>query len=440
MQNQGSLMIRKSVHVATGFLILSLSFTASRELLLILFIAGAAFSFITFNYSKFYALHKTSYSSLGTLFYPVGIISSFLVLYDQPLFYFRSVVMILTISDIAAYIAGQIKKYNVSFRILHDCKSLFGVLAFSISALLILHFYLPPMEPGNIYRVFLLMVLAVNLEVISIKGSDNMTIPLGLALFFLISQKYDLNPPWLLTVIMSLSAGTYLLYKWHVLTRYGSLSAYLLGVYFLGILGTAWIIPVLFFFISSVLFSKLHSSLLGKSKLSYTRNAWQVMANIIWAFMVSLIFLFSGNEIFILLFIVLMSSVTADTWASELGPVMNKKSLCVADMKMYPAGITGGISAGGTLAALVASVLISTGSFYLFFGEFNVMIIALLALSGFFACFTDTFLGAFAEKKFMGWDFFRRPGSGLSPNDLVNILGSATGPLFFLLFYYMCRL
>ncbi len=431
MENNNSLLTRKSVHFGTGCLIFALSCIVGREMLLLLFIAGASFSFITFNYREFYALHKTSYSSLGTLFYPLGVISSFLVLYNQPGYYFRTVILVLTISDVIAWLAGQIKPFNVSFRISYDRKSLFGILAFFITCLMILHLYLAPFIGANFSFILLATVVSVTLEVISFKGSDNLTIPFGLSLFFLFSQGQALNPYWLIAVILIPAAGCILLFRLNILTRGGSLTAYLLAVYFAGVTDFIWVFPVLFFFISSVLFTKLHASLSIAARSSYRRNAWQVMANIIWALLCSVLFLISHNEIFIFFFIALIAAVTADTWASELGPLINRKSFSVSDFKMHPAGVTGGISPGGTMAAMVASVCVSVISYYLFFGEIHILTIAILSVSGFLACFADTLLGAFAEKELMKWRFLNKDGEGLSPNDLVNIAGSATGPLFF---------
>ena len=437
MPNNNSPVIRKTVHLVTGCMIIALSFVVERDNLLILFVAGALFSFLTYNFRQFYALHKTSDSSLGTLFYPVGVISSFLILYNQPPWYFRITVMVLTFSDTAAYMAGQILRFNRSFKIPGEKKSWYGTIAFSVTTLIIFYFFLPPPMAGNLIFILLALVLSVNLEVISFRGSDNFTIPAGLSLFFVTYENYIIDPAFLLTGILTLATGSFLLNRWNILSRAGSLSAYLLGVYFLIIPGFIWIIPVLLFFISSVLFTNLNTRLTNKSRGLNRRNAWQVFANIIWALICSAIFLVTGNEVFIYFFIVLLAAVTADTWASELGPVINKRSFSVADFKMHPAGITGGISLGGTTAALVASVLISATSFYLFFGEYQAVKITVLSVSGFLACFADTLLGAFAEKKFMKWRFLSQKGDRLAPNDLVNILGSGTAPLFFLILTYL---
>ena len=435
MSNNDRLLIRKSVHFLTGCLILLLSYLIERSTLLILFFIGGSFSFITFKYKKFYLLHKTSYASLGTLFYPLGVISAFLILYNQPLHYFRIAIMVLTISDTAAYFAGKIFRYNGNFVILCDKKSIHGVIAFSATSLIILLAGMP--VETNTTFIILSLIVAVNLEIISCRGSDNLTIPLGLSLLFIISHLYSLNALIISFTILGMASGCYLLYRWGILDRAGSLTAYLLGVYFITILSIKWILPVLLFFISSVLFTKLHSRLLNGNRLSVSRNAWQVMANILWAVMASILYLITNSDLFIYFFITLLAAVTADTWASEIGPVLNRKSFSIADMKMHPAGVTGGISAGGTIAALAGSVIISSFSCYLFFGELRAGTIVILSVSGFLACFSDTFLGAFTEEKIARMNFFRQNDNFFSPNDMVNLLGSATAPVLFILLSWL---
>ncbi len=444
MEVNNTILIRKSVHFFTGCLVFALTYFLDRDILLVLYIAGALFSFLTFNYQKLYSLHKTKDSSLGTLFYPLGVISSFLILYNQPLFWFRTAIMVLTLSDIAAWWAGRIKNNNLNFRVLHDKKSLFGVIAYAIITLIIFRFYLPPVYAGNLPFLLLALFISISLESISSRGSDNLTIPLGLSVFFRILENQIreefLAPDTLLFItgiLLLFAAGSILLFKWNLLSRTGSLSAGLLGVYFVSLPGFIWIFPVLFFFITSALLTKLNSRLLKGSIASSGRNVWQVMANIIWALLSSVMFLISQNEIFIYFFIVLVAAVTADTWASEVGPLVNKRCLSVADLKMHPSGTTGGVSAGGTFAALAGSASVSVISMYLFFGEPHIRMTTILAISGFLACFADSFLGAFAEEKFLKWKLLTQNKHRFSPNDLVNILGSVTAPLFFLLLYHI---
>ena len=165
------------------------------------------------------------------------------------------------------------------------------------------------------------------------------------------------------------------------------------------------------------------------------RNAWQVIANIIWAVTSSLLFLLTQDEIFILFFIAFVAAVTADTWASEIGPLLNKRCFSLSTMRTAPAGTNGGISFFGSVAALAGATIISSLAYYLFFGTWQWDMIAILSASAFLACFMDSLLGAFVEDKLLRLNYFKRRkrSESITPNDVVNMVGSVTAFLFYLL-------
>jgi hypothetical protein len=81
--------VRKLIHLLTGLAILLLSFTIERQLLLWLVVGGALFALITYNFAFFGLLHKSRSGSLGTLFYPAGVLSAYLMLYNLPMYFFK---------------------------------------------------------------------------------------------------------------------------------------------------------------------------------------------------------------------------------------------------------------------------------------------------------------------------------------------------------------
>ncbi|TVQ87460.1 MAG: DUF92 domain-containing protein [Bacteroidetes bacterium] len=429
------LIIRKLIHLFTGLLIFILTFLLQREVLLWLIVGGSLFSFLTFNYKKFHLLHKTTDASLGTLFYPLGILSSYLILYNMPILYFQTSLLVLAVSDTLANFIGQIKKGNGKVVILHDKKSMHGIMGYVFSAIIIFYIFLPARLTTDVFFMATLVFLAVVFEVVSWRGSDNFTIPVGLAILLKVSQTQQPDFLFLFGVLLFMTAGSVLLYKWRFLTRFGSFSAWLLGVYLLGVMGWKWFVPVVLFFITSVVFTKIHSGVKKKKKESNGRNAWQVTANILWAVISSALFLITQNEIFIYFFIAFVAAVTADTWASEIGPLFNKRSFSLADFRTHEAGITGGISFFGTFAAITGAFFISSISYVLFFGEWNWAIILLLSFSAFLACFADTLLGTFVEDKLLEMSYFKNRiyPEALTPNDVVNLGGSFTAFAFFLL-------
>jgi len=268
------------------------------------------------------------------------------------------------------------------------------------------------------------------------RGSDNLTIPVGLALFFLLTDRFEVDYIYLSAILAALAPACYLLFRFNILTRRGSFLAFLLGFYLAGIGGWPWLMPVLLFFLSSAAFTKLHHALKKGSRTESTaRNAWQVIANIIWAVTSFALFLLTGNEVFILLFIAFVAAVTADTWASEIGPLLNKRCISLSTLRTVPAGTNGGVSFSGSLAALTGATVISALSYYVFFGTWQWDIIAILSVSAFLACFADSMLGAFAEEKMLRREYFkkRQTSESITPNDLVNMLGSVTAFVFYLI-------
>jgi len=408
-----------------------------KDILLYLIISGTIFSFLTFRQEKFQFIHKSNDTSLGTLFYPLGILSSYLTLYNLPLYYFQSSLLILSVSDTLANFSGRIKKGNKWFRIFHDKKSLFGTLAFAVSSYLIFKLILPSFLNSNFEYLIFGVLLAVILENAALKGSDNFTIPTGLSIFFYFS--YHSNIPYLswIFIVTGLAPGCYFLYRLKILTRTASFIAFLLGFYLAGILGLNWFLSVLLFFCSSAVLTKLHHSIRGNGKQSVPRNTSQVIANIIWAVISSALYLFNRNEFFILFFILFVAAVTADTWASELGPIFHKKSFSLATRRMEPSGVNGGISLFGSVAALAGSFFISSISYYIFFFHWNWSMIVILSISAFLACFTDSLLGAFLENKMLQMKYFKKQKTfeSVTPNDLINMGGSFMAFAYFILLF-----
>ena len=432
---------RKLIHFFTGIALFLLTYFTVKSTLLWIIAGGSFFAFATYPIKKFSFLHKTTYRSFGTLFYPLGILSAYLVLYNFHLNYFRIALLLLTVSDTAANLTGNIIRRNIYFRVTREKKSLFGLAAFALTAWIIFYLLLPASLSNNIFYVIFLILASINLEVISFRGSDNLSIPLGMALIFNSGNIFSTtNFIFLIIVIIVMATGSYLLYKWRFLTRPGSLNAYLLGVYLMGILGVEWTIPVIFFFMSSVLFTKLNAHANKKpSLISQPRNSWQVIANSLAAVVFSAIFLFTQNSLYIFLFIASVAAFTADTWASEIGPIFNRKCLSLASFKTGKAGISGGISVAGSLAAFLGALSVAVLSYYLFFNELNIRMILIITLSGFFASFTDSILGAFIEpfllKKNNFSNEYLNSKEKPTPNDLVNILGSLSASLFFILMW-----
>jgi len=129
--------------ILSGLALFALTYYFDNITLLFVIIAGSLFAFISYGYRKFRLLHKTSDQSLGTLFYPLGILGAFILLYNMPVHYFRAALLVLTVSDTVASICGHIRTGNIYFNPLKEEKSLYGVIGFAVSTSVIFSIQLP---------------------------------------------------------------------------------------------------------------------------------------------------------------------------------------------------------------------------------------------------------------------------------------------------------
>ncbi|HQO01415.1 MAG TPA: DUF92 domain-containing protein [Spirochaetota bacterium] len=429
------LLVRKSVHFITGMVIFILTFHVGRDVLLALIALGTVFSFVTWKLKGFNFIHTTSGESLGTLFYPLGILVSCMLLYGMPLYYFQISLLVLAVSDTIANLGGGILPWNTRFAVFSEPKSVFGVAGFALSALLICILLLPSPQSGNYLYIALFLIAAIHFEVLSHRGSDNFTIPVGCALFFLAVDGAVFNPLLPVLAIPAVAAGACMVYKKNVLTKYGAVAAYFLGVYFFCITGARWSVPVVVFFVTSVVFTVINGRVNHKPRDTNRRNVWQVSANIFFAVCASAGYLITGNDIFIHCYITLVAMVTADTWASELGPIFSRRCFSLAEWRMADSGTPGGISFFGTGAALAGALMITVLAQYLFFQRVDIELTAVMTCAALAGTFADSLLSAFAEPGLSAMNFFahRAGPDSPSPNDIINLTASLSAPVMYLL-------
>ncbi len=423
--------VRKSIHFLTGIALFGLTFLLDHLALLSVIVAGSLFAFASYGSKSFRLLHNTSNQSLGTLFYPLGVLSAFILLYQMPVEYFRASLLTLTVSDTMANLVGRIRAGNIDFQPFREDKSLYGIVAFAVTTLVIFYVLLP--DSTVWHYLILATLLAIVFEIFSWRGSDNLSIPLGSALFFLVMDRHESDLVFLILLVLFAGVGGWLLFRFRLLEKEASAMAFFLAVYLTGALGFSWVILIVSFFVTSVLFTIVRSKIARKPSALHGRNTWQVLANSVWAILFSAAWLITGDEILILFYVSVVAAVTADTWASEIGPLFHRRCFSLYHGKMKPSGINGGVSMAGSLAALAGAVFIAGMAYWLFGPVIDPGLVIVLALSGFLASFADSLLGAFAEDKLERWLGSLGNVNGLTANDLINVLGSLAAPVFLIL-------
>jgi uncharacterized protein (TIGR00297 family) len=248
-------------------------------------------------------------------------------------------------------------------------------------------------------------------ELISIRGSDNLSVPLISALFlhaYLVPKHQDSFFQLALAINVSFLVG-YLSYRFKFLQLNGAIMAFILGSIVFGFGGIVYAIPIVSFFVLSSLLSRIGKR---KKKLLETlfaktgqRDIYQVLANGgIAGLLVVIMYLFEIKYIFVL-YLITLAAATADTWATELGVFSRQKPLLITNFKPVEAGTSGAISLLGSFAALLGSASIAFIGFLVkpdvtVNHSSECILFLVIVFSGFISSFIDSYLGALVQAQY----------------------------------------
>jgi uncharacterized protein (TIGR00297 family) len=147
------------------------------------------------------------------------------------------------------------------------------------------------------------------------------------------------------------------LYAWRreSLASSGAVAAVIVGTILFGAGSPAWFGTLLVFFFTSSALSKGKKQRKQGEESGYEkgsrRDAGQVLANGGLGAMVCLLWAIWPAEAWWYGFVGVMASVTADTWATELGALSRKDPVSLVGFRRVPQGTSGAVSPLGTLAA-----------------------------------------------------------------------------------------
>ncbi|XZF15724.1 DUF92 domain-containing protein [Chitinophagaceae bacterium MMS25-I14] len=209
------------------------------------------------------------------------------------------------------------------------------------------------------------------------------------------------------------------------LTPVGAVTGGLLGcLVFVGA-GFWGIAMVAFFFLLGTLATSWKKDFKVRNGMSEQgssrRNAGQVLANAgVAAICGACGYLFPEHiGMFRLMMAASLSAATADTLSSELGNVYGRNFYNVLTFKKDTRGLDGVVSLEGTIIGVAGSSFIAL--IYMCGFGFSWSTFMVLLLAGTFGNFTDSFLGAWLERR------------QLIGNDLVNACNTLAAALFALL-------
>jgi uncharacterized protein (TIGR00297 family) len=240
-------------------------------------------------------------------------------------------------------------------------------------------------------------------------------------------------------------------YRRGSLTQGGWLGAVITGTLTFGFGGWAWGLTLIAFFLSSSALSHFRQArkqaIAGeKFEKGGRRDLAQALANGGIGALLALAYGLSGNVAALLAaFAGVMATVTADTWATELGVLSRKPPRLITTWRTVAPGTSGGITAYGMLASSAGALMIGLALLLVTtieFGLWQLWLLAAALVGGLVGSLADSLLGATVQAIYQSpaGETERRfahsgaPNAGLRGwrwmnNDMVNLLSSVVGGL-----------
>lgn len=238
---------RKFVHVAGGLLAATLPWVlGSHWTVLILGCGLAALLWGTRRIGWLSSVHGVRRRTEGGLYFPLAIYLLFLLGAGRPVFYLTSV-LVLVVADTAAAILGR-SYGRTTYEVEEDRRSIEGSTVFFLMAFLSIHLpllLLTELDRGAVVLIALQLALLVTFfEAISLRGIDNLLVPLG-TLYLLVKltpQGADEIARQLAAQLAIVSVIALVAWRYRFLTFSGALALILFfyGAWALG--GPEWII------------------------------------------------------------------------------------------------------------------------------------------------------------------------------------------------------
>ncbi len=449
--------LRKAIHAIVGiFVVVSSFFFENNTPILIIAVFFAIANCISIFTGRLTSIHGRD-KSFGTVYYPITIFLLALFFWENHVIIFRVSILIMTISDALAAVIG-VKLGKNKFILIKDHKSVIGSLAMFVSTILIVFIGLILSNTFNLLEILIIAVciglIATASELLSINGSDNLSVPImsSLFLFAFLNESSVTDFSQLMIGIFTSLLIVFFSLKAKFLQLSGAVTAFLLGSIIYGFGGLDYTLPILAFFILSSLLSFLGKTKKIKVEKAYektgTRDYAQVLANGgLAGIFVILYYFYQLNYIYIV-YLSVIAAVTADTWATELGFFSKKLPRLITNFKQVPKGTSGAVSLTGTFFSIIGTIVIAgIGYFlsresYIYLGIYFTFLIIITA--GTISCFLDSLIGATIQAQYLctvcdsttekhihcNMSTIHKSGNKHINNDIVNIVASFFGAVY----------
>jgi uncharacterized protein (TIGR00297 family) len=158
------------------------------------------------------------------------------------------------------------------------------------------------------------------------------------------------------------AAVAFAAYRTRSLTASGALAAVIVGTATFGALGLGGAAVLLTFFVTGVALSRIRTSRKSAAAIDVekggARDAGQVFANGAIAAACAVLAL-TVDPRFAIAFAGAFAAAAADTWATEIGTLANVPPRSILTLRPIAAGLSGGVTALGTLAGIAGAIAIA---------------------------------------------------------------------------------
>ncbi len=236
--------------------------------------------------------------------------------------------------------------------------------------------------------------------------------------------------PWLFAIALNtflLIIG--LIAPKKLLTVMGYLNAWVLGVIVWGCLQWQGYLVVMFYFLVGSAMTRVGMAEKEAAGIAEKREGKRGPENVwgsalIATFCAIAVLAFPEQQsLFAVAYVASFATKLSDTCASEIGKVYGKRTYLITTFQPVPRGTEGAVSLEGTLAGIIASVVIAFLAWSI--GMVDSIAIATCIISAFIATNLESVIGATLQEK-LSW----------LTNEIVNIINTFIGALFAILLTY----
>lgn len=453
---------RKITHISTGLLVfIAPLFLTTKTPAVVLGSFFTVFNYFAIRFHWLKGIHGTGRTTYGTAWYPLAFTLLTFLCWENNKPALMTAMLVLAVGDASAALIGTRFRHPLNYNLTGDSKSLegsAGMFLVSFGMIMVSFYFLNRWDflmwswKMTLLTAFTGSLIATAAEAVSAKGSDNMTIPLGVAFTVQVmtNSPDSVAVQFAMAGILSLGVSV-LSYYFRFLNAGGAVTAFILGTLIFGLGGWVWAAPVMTFFVTSSILSKIGKRRKKKFDLVFekgsTRDAAQVMANGGLAGIIIVAAFYYPHPNWYPVFLGILAAVTSDTWATEIGVFFKSMPRSILNFKKVEPGTSGGVSLMGTLGGALGAFCIALSGYLanpeLFLKSSLEMSFFWIILSGVIGSLVDSALGATLQSQYLcdlcgkvterrihcdkvttlirGWEFFH--------NDRVNMLCGLAGGL-----------